>query len=72
MKSNLYKNKFQYSKVSLFIDSGANLVLRIYMVRFNPSIEQRKQFYNCKAKDLGEVWCSTYMIIKTAKLRILS
>ena len=28
------------------------------MVRFSPSIEQRKQFYNCKANDLGAVWYS--------------
>ena len=25
---------------------------------FSSSIEQRKQFYNCKANDLGVVWCS--------------
>ena len=30
----------------------------IYMVRFSRSIEQRKQFYNCKANSLGVVWCS--------------
>ena len=35
--------------MSLFIDSGAD---------FSPSIEQRKQFYNCKANDLGVEWCS--------------
>ena len=28
----------------------------MYVVRFSPSIEQLKQFYNCKANDL--VWCS--------------
>ena len=28
------------------------------MVRVSPSIEQQKQFYNCKANDLGIVWCS--------------
>ena len=28
------------------------------MVRFSPSIEQRKQFYNCKANDISMVWCS--------------
>ena len=28
------------------------------MVRFSPSIEQRKQFYNCKANSLGVVWFS--------------
>ena len=26
------------------------------MVRFSRSIEQRKQFYNCKANSLGVVW----------------
>ena len=28
------------------------------MVRFSHSIEQRKQFYNCEANNLGMVWCS--------------
>ena len=28
------------------------------MVRFSASIEQQKHFYNCKANDLGVVWCS--------------
>ena len=28
------------------------------MVRFSHSIEQRKQFYSCKANNLGVVWCS--------------
>ena len=34
--------KFQYSVVGSFIDSGAGLVLSMYMVRFSPSIEQQK------------------------------
>ena len=29
----------------------------IYMVPFSPRIKQRKQFYYCKANDLGVVWC---------------
>ena len=28
------------------------------MVCFSPSIEQRKQFYNCEADNLGVVWYS--------------
>ena len=28
------------------------------MVRFSRSIEQRKQFYTCKANSLGVAWCS--------------
>ena len=42
--------------MSSFIDSEVGLVLS--MVRFSPSIEQRKQFYNCEANGLGVVWCS--------------
>ena len=30
--------------MSSFIDSGAGIVLRIYMIHFSPSIEQRKHF----------------------------
>ena len=38
------------SVVSSFIDSGVGLVPS--MVHFSPSIEQRKQVYNCKANDV--------------------
>ena len=45
--------------MSLFIDSGAGLVLSTYMVHFSYSIEQGKQIiYSCKANSLGVVWCS--------------
>ena len=36
--------EFQYSVVSSFIDVGAGLVLRMYMVRSSPSMEQWKHF----------------------------
>ena len=51
-----------------FIDSGAGFVLS--MICFSPSIEQQKQFYNCKAKDLGVEWCSeriVYVLTETCK-----
>ena len=32
------------------------------MDHFSPSIEQQKQFYNCKANDLGVVWCSRRLL----------
>ena len=44
--------------VSSFVDSGAGLLLSIYVVRFSPSIEQQKQFYKCESSDLGVLWCS--------------
>ena len=45
------------SVVSSFIDSGAGTVSPIatYMVCFSPSIEQRKQCYDCEANDLAVV-----------------
>ena len=47
---NIYNKfqEFQYLVVSLFINSGAGLVLSIWFV-LAPSIEQWKQFYDCKA-----------------------
>ena len=49
---------FSSELASSFIDSGADLVLSSYMVRFSRSIEQQKQIYSCKANSLGVVWCS--------------
>ena len=43
--------------MSSFIESRVGIVSPTYMVRFSPNIEQQKQFYNCKANDLGVV-CS--------------
>ena len=37
------------------------------MVHFSPSIEQRKQFYNHEANDLGVVMCS-YVRIMNARI----
>ena len=39
--------------MNLLIDSGTGLVLS--MVCLIPSIEQRKQVYNCKANNVGAV-----------------
>ena len=36
------------------IDSGEGLVL--FMAHFSPSIQQRKQVYNCKADDVDVVY----------------
>ena len=38
------------------------------MVHYSPCIEQRKQFYNCEANNLGVVWC-TYNE-RTNRLRV--
>ena len=54
--------------MSSFIDSGADLVLSTYMVRYSPSIDQQKQFYNCEANSLGVVWCSCNE--RTNRLRV--
>ena len=50
--------ELQNSVVSSFIDSAVGLISPTYMVRFSPSIDQQKPFYNCEAKDLSVVWCS--------------
>ena len=42
---------FKFS--SNVIDGGVDLVLSI--VCFSPNIEQQKQVYNCKARDVGVV-----------------
>ena len=54
MNYEIFINKFQYSVVSLFIDSGACLYY-LYMVHFSHSIERRKQFII--AKLTVWVWC---------------
>ena len=43
---------------SLFINSGAGLVLSSYMIRFSRNIKQRKQIYSCEANRLGVLSCS--------------
>ena len=43
--------------MSLFIDSGAGLVLS--MVLYSRGFEQRKKFYNCEANSLGVLWRRT-------------
>ena len=39
--------------VSLFIDGGVGLVSPICFILARPSIEQRKQFYNCEANNFS-------------------
>ena len=34
------------------------------MACFSPGIEQQKQFYTCKANDLGVVWCSRQIVYR--------
>ena len=48
--------------MSSFIDSGVGIASPMYMVRFSSSIEQQKQSYNCKADNLGVVWCSRRIV----------
>ena len=48
----IFINKFQYSIVSSFIDSGVGLVLSIWFIL--AVVEQRKQIY---AKLTVWVWC---------------
>ena len=57
---------------SSLIDSGANLVLSSYMVRFSCSVEQRKQIYSCEVNSFGVVWCGVAMVYnkQTNRLRV--
>ena len=48
----LWENHISGKKYSGMNLSGSCIT---YMVHFSPSIEQQKQFYNCKANDFGVV-----------------
>ena len=63
---NIYKRILNHIKIPMFssefVHRQWNGSCTIYIVCFSPNIEQRKQFYNCEANNLGAVWCSGQIV----------